>query len=116
MLLNDFRQRMGSLLRLALVAAMVLCLTFTAQRTLSFLATSTEGVQSSIRIQVREAEPETPLSGSPELRLNDLAVDGRRLRFESTERSPHWAATERHLLYKGDPREHESVNFTGESF
>ena len=66
--------------------------------------------------------PETPPADWPELWLDDLLVDGRLLRFDSTERSVHWAMKQRrgsglpsNLQYKGG-LEPATLEFTAASF
>ena len=79
--MNQFHRYIGMVLRLGLVTAMVLCLACTAQHSLSYLATSPDLRQSSFRLEFREAEAENPPVNRRELRLEDLVIDGRRLRF-----------------------------------
>ena len=114
---NNIRDSAKWLFRLTLIAAMVLCLAFTAQYSLSFLAT-TPALDARARTRFMFVGlPAIPPKAKSELRLDDLVVDGRRLRFGSTELSSHWTATDERgrLLYNGGP-EPGSVSFAGEGF
>ncbi len=118
--LNNVRETARWLLRLTLIAAMVLCLAFTAQHSLSFLATSPALVEHPCQIQVRQLEMDSFPVGVPVCRLDDLVVDGRRLRSESTERSSQWTIVEKRgkglptsLEFNGHPHERGSLDFSG---
>ena len=107
---DHFRRQLMAWLGRVAITAMVLCLAFTVQRTLSVLFTASRGAHGSLRIQVRETDTASPSTESPTLWLDDLVVDGRRIRFESTNRYPGWIVVANRgnglptsLLYRDSP-------------